>query len=211
MRCTKCGKEIANDSNFCEFCGTKLATPRFQLLRQCSLWQKVIITLLVIWLVFASVFFADTLNDLYYSYNYSYWVGWSGISILCTVVLIVVILWKVSMDNQSFTLRPSDGKKPGVLFTFMGIGQMILGAFKFRKTEDTYVSYTFFFVLFPLFPTGCYRVKLLKSEVGLFNKSEWNIYGSEPRNWKEIAYIYVIFYGSVVWIFSTIHTILNLI
>ena len=24
MRCSKCGKEIANDSKFCEFCGTKI-------------------------------------------------------------------------------------------------------------------------------------------------------------------------------------------
>ena len=24
MKCSKCGKEIANDSNFCEYCGTKI-------------------------------------------------------------------------------------------------------------------------------------------------------------------------------------------
>ena len=24
MKCSKCGKEIANDSNFCEYCGTKV-------------------------------------------------------------------------------------------------------------------------------------------------------------------------------------------
>ena len=28
MKCPKCGKEIANDSKFCEFCGTKISKPK---------------------------------------------------------------------------------------------------------------------------------------------------------------------------------------
>ena len=27
MKCPKCGKEIANDSNFCEYCGERIASP----------------------------------------------------------------------------------------------------------------------------------------------------------------------------------------
>ncbi len=30
MKCTKCGKEIANDSRFCEYCGTKIKTSQIK-------------------------------------------------------------------------------------------------------------------------------------------------------------------------------------
>lgn len=34
MKCPKCGEEIANDSNFCEFCGAKIIAPK----SKCLLW-----------------------------------------------------------------------------------------------------------------------------------------------------------------------------
>ena len=199
MKCPKCGKEIANDSNFCEFCGTKVKQQGIQLWSRCSTWQKVTITLLVLWSLYCSVVFD------YEYYELAIVLG----SNLSTGILITAILLKSSLNSLPVAVSPPDGKKPGVLFTFIGIGQAILGAFKFRKVDDTYVSYTFFMFLLPLFPTGCYRVRLLDSEVGFFNKQQWNIYGSETTNWKEIAYIYMIMYGIPVWIFSMICHVLT--
>lgn len=33
MKCSKCGKEIANDSNFCEFCGERITSSKQQFLK----------------------------------------------------------------------------------------------------------------------------------------------------------------------------------
>lgn len=201
MKCPKCGKEVANDSNFCEFCGAKVKQQGIQLWSRCSTWQKVTITLLVLWFLFGSWHFAN--NYYYYEYYEDAIVFWSMVlHILSTGILITAILLKSSLNSLPVAVSPPDGKKPGALFTFIGIGQAILCAFKFRKVDDTYVSYTFFMFLLPLFPTGCYRVRLLDSEVGFFNKQQWNIYGSEKTNWKEIAYIYMIMYGFIVWVLS---------
>ena len=199
MKCPKCGKEIANDSNFCEYCGAKLNSSLTLLWSQCSLWQKVTITLLVLWFLYASVLASTYSNEVLYL---------SIFSLFSAGILIAAILLKSSLNNQPFAVSPPNGEKPGTLFTFMGIGQAMMGAFKFRKVDDTYVSYTFFMFLIPLFPTGCYRIKLLNSEFGFFNKQQWNIYGSEPTNWKEVAYIYMIMYGSIILFISAI-TLIN--
>lgn len=56
MKCPNCGKEIANDSQFCEYCGTKLVKPRKSFK---GLW----ITLIVLFLI------AIVGSSLYYQYE----------------------------------------------------------------------------------------------------------------------------------------------
>lgn len=103
------------------------------------------------------------------------------------------ILTKARLDCRTVQFIQPNGKKPGSLLTVSGIGQMMLGAIKFRKIENTYVAYTFFMFFLPLFPTGCYRVE----SVGT---SEWKVYGSEEKKKPEIISIYLIMYGLIVWV-----------
>ena len=185
MKCSKCGKEITNNSNYCEYCGTKVNSFCTLLWSQSSLLQKISIAILVFWFLFVSAVWTccSECGVVFYSCLM--------MSIISTSILIAAILLKLSLDNQPFNAMQPNGEKPSFLFAFMGIGQIMTGAIKFRKVDDTWASYTFFNFLFPLFPTGCYRVKLLKSEDAIFfNQQQWNIYGSEASNWKEIAYIY---------------------
>ena len=47
MRCSKCGKEIANDSNFCEFCGTQIK-PVYNKWMVFSILLGVVISVLIV-------------------------------------------------------------------------------------------------------------------------------------------------------------------
>lgn len=124
-------------------------------------------------------------------------------SIIGAVMLIVGIWLKSKLDNKQVALTQPNGDQPGYLGPFRDLGQNLLGAFKFRKIEDTYVSYTFFMLILPLFPTGCYRVKSDSS--GL--RTKWLFYGSEKSNSSEIVCVYLIFYGLIIWFFFTIMTV----
>lgn len=50
MKCSKCGKEIAEDSFFCEFCGTKIKRNKFNISTNClkNKW---------LWPIYAAVIF----------------------------------------------------------------------------------------------------------------------------------------------------------
>ncbi len=75
MKCSKCGNEIANDSVFCEFCGTKVENSKTILVRQnkqvdirwCLLPAMLIISIAV-GFVYYNLGFAYN----YYSYDYCY-------------------------------------------------------------------------------------------------------------------------------------------
>lgn len=192
MKCSKCGEEIANDSVFCEYCGTKVKSQRIRLLSQCNTWQKVSIVLLLIWFLFAIVVCANTFSDF----------GIITLSSICcslsTIIIISAILLKVSLDNQPFAVMQPNDETPGVLLLVFIIGQIMMRSIKFRKSDDTWVSYTFFFFFFLIFPTGCYRI------------NQNSIYGSETTNWQEIAYIYMIIYGGSIWLTSSILLLISL-
>ena len=143
--------------------------------------QKIIVALLAVFIVFAI-------------FNIILVIGGCG-----ATMLIISILLKSKCDNQPACFVEPNGLKPEFLGTFMRIGQNLLGAYKFRKIEDTWVSYTFFIFIIPLFPTGCYRVKKLGST---FNQIEWAIYGSEKSSALEILSIYLGLYGLLILILS---------
>lgn len=101
---------------------------------------------------------------------------------------------KIWGENNVKTLifdnNPTTTIKPGIGVLFIG---------RWRKYAETYVGYTFFIFLVPLFPTGCYRYRIVKSEV---NSITYNIYGSEKWSGKELFCIYTYFYGGIVWFMS---------
>ncbi len=104
------------------------------------------------------------------------------------------------LSNREIILKdPPNGEQPATLGRILGIGVLLVG--KWRKYADTYVGYTFFFFILPLFPTGCYRYKVVKSEI---NQITYRIYGSEESLCKEIFCIYAYFYSGIIWVFSLI-------
>lgn len=121
-------------------------------------------------------------------------------SIVGAVMLILGICLKSKLDNQPVTFTQPNGDQPGYLGPFRDLGQNFLGNFKFRKIEDTYVSYTFFMLILPLFPTGCYRVK---SDTSGF-RTTWLFYGSEKSNSSELLSVYLMLYGLIIWFPFTI-------
>lgn len=68
MKCSKCGNEIANDSVFCEFCGTKVENSKTILVRQnkqVDIRWCLLPAMLIISIAVGFVYYN-------YSYNYSY-------------------------------------------------------------------------------------------------------------------------------------------
>ncbi len=198
MKCPNCGKEIANDSQFCEFCGAKIGkemkvTPTASM----TIQQIVLIFAFLAYCVFAIVMMNRSTSEyIDKSFSRQMYI----FSIIGACVLIGSIWLKSILDKKPFQMRQPNGVKPDSLGSFLGIGQVLMGGFKYRKYEDTYVVYRFFFFILPLFPTGCYRGQLLKSEGGMsYNKQEWAIYGSEESDGLEILNIYLITIGAIVW------------
>ena len=124
---------------------------------------------------------------------------------ICSIIgatMVIVGLWQKSrLDKLPFSFQEPNGESPSSLGTFLGIGHVIMGALKYREIEDTYVSYTFFSFVLPLFPTGCYRVKLLDASGGTsFHTQKWAIYGSEEMKISEILNVYLLYVGSLMWL-----------
>lgn len=114
------------------------------------------------------------------------------------------------LNHREFSPATPTGEKPGFLGSFMGIGQHLIGSF--RKVEGTQVAYTFFSVILPIIPTGCYRVKLLSSEGGgSFHQSKWIIYGKEESMWDEVLNIYLTYYGGLIWALCMVFAIVLMI
>ena len=64
MKCSKCGKEIANDSNFCEYCGTKVPKAKSRK----PLW--IVLVLCIIGLFVGIIIYYENELD---NYRYSYY------------------------------------------------------------------------------------------------------------------------------------------
>ncbi len=104
------------------------------------------------------------------------------------------------LSNREISIKgPLNGERPDTLGRVLGIGILLVG--KWRKYADTYVGYTFVFFIIPLFPTGCYRYKVVKTEV---DRITYQIYGSEEMSSKEIFCIYAYMYGGMIWAFMLI-------
>ena len=168
--------------------------------------HKIFLAVLVAYCVFALVMLCVISKKEYVdSFDQFLYIG----SLVGAIMLILAICLHTDLSKKNVQWQEPNGEKPGALFTFMGIGQNLLGLFKFREVADTYVSYTFFCLFLPLIPTGCYRVKLNSTEVGAFgNRQEWVIFGSEKSDFKEIAVIYLYMYGFLLWIMLSVMAIL---
>jgi len=164
--------------------------------------QKVFIASLAVYIVIAIIILVAVHND---SIEMPLWIG----SIIGAIMLICGILLKAHADNRPKTFTKPNGETPNLLGTFGGIGHSLLGAFHFRESGDTWISYTFVLFFIPLFPTGCYRVKLLDSDYnGVTKKNSWAIYGSEKGNATEIGSVYLIMYGLLVWLLFMIGAVM---
>lgn len=161
--------------------------------------QKVFIALLALYIVFAIIM----LNVI--PYETEAWI----VGIIGAIMLIVGIWLYSSLKNKPVAFTQPNGEHPNALGTFMGIGTAMFGAFHFRELENTWVSYTFFCFILPLFPTGCYRVRMEGSQYGVLGtKTSWSVYGSEKGNVLEIVSIYLHLYGFLIWLFSVVFGLL---
>lgn len=118
-------------------------------------------------------------------------------SICGAIILIFGILKKIELDKQPVATTKPNGQHPESLISFFHIGTTFVSSFKFRRIDDTFVSYTFFRIIIPLLPTGCYRVKGNGT-------NEWYFYGSEEKKTSEIVCIYLIYYGLIIWLTAAI-------
>ena len=64
MKCSKCGKEIANDSNYCEYCGTKVTKAK----NKTIIW--IVLVLCVIGLFVGVIIYYENELD---TYRYCYY------------------------------------------------------------------------------------------------------------------------------------------
>lgn len=101
MKCPKCGKDIANDSLFCEFCGEQVDTGG----------NKINEYLIPIrWLLFVAMGLISSSNAFFYEYidcrkDYWDWVTWSVVPLLSFIVCIpcFILTWKKKL-SRIFTL-----------------------------------------------------------------------------------------------------------
>lgn len=86
MKCSKCGKEIANDSKFCEFCGTAITG-------KCSTEVKRVD---IRWALLPAMLLSTfALMNMWSHMNYSplYITGYAPVAIIPPVILFIVALW----------------------------------------------------------------------------------------------------------------------
>lgn len=120
--------------------------------------------------------------------EYTFFLSFLFVAIIAGILVQIglYIHYEYLQNNISIPSKPN-GDKPKIL----RIGVWFLGSW--RKYADTYVGYSFFtLVVFPLFPTGCYRYRVVE-------KSKVNICGSEEWSGKELFCIYAYYYGGMVW------------
>lgn len=191
MKCPDCGKEIADGSLTCEYCGVQIPAEMnvFPTVPM-SIVKKVLIGIFAAYSVFAFVMLINNASMR----------GWYIFSMIAAFMMIAAIWMKFKLDNKPFQIREPNGVKPGTLKTVMFIGHSLRG--NFRKYKGTHVAYSFFVFGIPLFPTGCYRVKLVRAKrtSSTSYKEEWMIYGSEKSSGLELLYIYLITLGGVFWV-----------
>lgn len=153
--------------------------------------QKIIIALLAAYSAFGIIMLITTADEI----EKLVWLG----GIIGAIMLIGSVYIRFKLNNRPVTIPEQNGEQPGYLGSFMDIGKHLLGRFsRFREFEGTWVAYAFVWFILPLYPSGCYRVKLLSSGYG----NEWAIYGSEKSNSLEVLSIYFSLYGLMLLFFS---------
>jgi len=189
MKCKHCGAEIANDSMFCEICGKKVNV-------KLSVLHTTFIVFLSIYIVVALLLM---IIIGYYRTTIILIPSILGASML------VIAIWQknIALKRKPFVAATPNGEKPAILGRILGIGQLFVG--KYRETDGTWVTYLFLCLIFPVFPTGCYRVRHEGQKIGgLGLKNYWTIYGSEKSNPSEILNIYFFYFGFIIWAIFTV-------
>lgn len=116
---------------------------------------------------------------------------------LAVVVTIVAVFFLVISPRitKHINIPPRfDGKVPsGDIGTFNGIGLNFLGDYRYDWKTRSFVTYEFFTLLIPIFPTNCYRVRLLQdySENHKTIVRKYHIYGTEKWHWFEVTSVYI--------------------
>lgn len=150
-----------------------------------------VVVALVEIVVFGQIFSSDETQSLF-----------AIISCLSGILLFVgLYILQEDRSKKEIVPKQPNGEKPESLGRVLGIGSLMAG--QWRRYADTYVGYQFFFFVLPLFPTGCYRYKILKSGVGTIT---YQFYGSEESSSREIFALYALFYGSIAWLFTSFMT-----
>ena len=191
MKCPNCNNVIDNDSNFCEYCGSAIKSVNDK--KEKSTNKIKVFLYIVAVLNILQLITLDLSED--------FLVLLAFISFMAGIfVLLGFLIHNKYLQNRNITITSKpNGEKPNTLGRVLGIGVVIIG--KWRKYADTYVGYTFFTFILPLFPIGCYRYKIVKTEL---NSITYNFYGSEEWSKKELFCIYSYFYGSIIWSISSI-------
>ena len=113
------------------------------------------------------------------------------------VLLFVALYFFVVMPRVTRTIKIPpryNGKVPsGDIGTFNGIGLNFLGDYRYDWKTRSFVTYEFFTLLIPIFPTNCYRVRLLQdySENHKTIVRKYHIYGTEKWHWFEVTSVYI--------------------
>lgn len=125
MKCPNCGKEIANDSVSCEYCGERISEemnvpPKASM----TTFQKILIGAFVAYCVFAMVMLVNSISeydgDLFVLLLYT-------INIIGACMIIGGIWQKSILDKKPFQVKKPNGLKPNTLGSFLGIGQLFMG------------------------------------------------------------------------------------
>lgn len=119
------------------------------------------------------------------------------------VVSIVALFFFVIMPRVTRTIKIPpryNGNVPsGDIGTFNGIGISLLGEFRYDIRIQTYVTYEFVSLIIPLFPTNCYRVRLIEDYRINHKRStqKFHIYGTEKWHWFEVLSIYLMGFSGI--------------
>ena len=195
MKCPYCKNEIENDSKFCTFCGNAINKVDNKKEKGNNKIKILLVVAGLLWI-------AQLISIAIYNqqeYFYIPLISYVGIIVGLFVLLGLFIHNKYLQDRNITITRAPNGKKPGTLGRVLGIGVLMIG--RWRKYADTYVGYSFIIFVLPLFPLGCYRYKIVKTDL---NSITYNFYWSEEWSGKEVFCIYSYFYGGIIWSISLI-------
>lgn len=125
-----------------------------------------------------------------------------------TLAIYIGKLLQGYINSRPFNLPPANGASPGSLGTTNNIGTTMLGGF--RWVGGSCVSYEFVCFFIALFPIGCYRCKVGKTQKSGYKtmSTSYRFYGSEKMNGLEVLQIYLASWGWLPFLFGLLAMII---